>query len=195
MIYALKETIGYTLVWLKRIHKCRGFGIQSPFVYRFVTRIVNDHRNYPEYKQLTTDGKPADIIQRKLLKLLFRIARLYKPHTIYLKTGNDPWFRTAMAAAGCHTASDSTATEIPCAYDLAVVNPELANMATLTALIDKAQPSSIVCVLHIGRNKRNKAIWHTLYNNKNTCISLDLHWCGLLFFDKSKSKEHFIVNF
>ena len=34
------------LVWLSRIHRCRGFGIQSPTDYAFVRYVVNEHWPY-----------------------------------------------------------------------------------------------------------------------------------------------------
>ena len=44
------------LVWLSRIHHCRGFGIQSPTDYAFVRYVVNEHWPYYAYDQLTADS-------------------------------------------------------------------------------------------------------------------------------------------
>ena len=57
-------------VWLSRIHRCRGFGIQSPTDYAFVRYVVNEHWPYYAYDLLPNDAW----LTRKLGKLYFRLA-------------------------------------------------------------------------------------------------------------------------
>ena len=63
------------LVWLSRIHRCRGFGIQSPTDYSFVRYVVNEHWPYYAYEQFRDD----DWLTRKLGYLYFRLANYVQP--------------------------------------------------------------------------------------------------------------------
>ena len=63
------------LVWLSRIHQCRGFGIQSPSDYAFVRYVVNEHWPYYAYDVLP----PDDWQRRKLGRLYFRLANWRQP--------------------------------------------------------------------------------------------------------------------
>ena len=82
------------LVWLSRIHKCQGFGIQSPTDFDFVRTVVNEHSAYYAYDELQSDNW----MQRKLGKLYFRVANWRQPTTI-LTHNYQPWFQ-----AGCRSA-------------------------------------------------------------------------------------------
>ena len=58
------------LVWLSRIHRVWGFGIQSPTDYAFVRYVVNEHWPYYAYEELTD----KDWLTEKLGRLYFRLA-------------------------------------------------------------------------------------------------------------------------
>ena len=45
----LRDTINHWQVWLRRIHRSGGFGIQSPKDYAFVRYVVNEHWPYYAY--------------------------------------------------------------------------------------------------------------------------------------------------
>ena len=63
------------LVWLSRIHCCRGFGIQSPTDYAFVRYVVNEHWPYYAYDVLRDD----DWLREKLGRLYMRLANWRQP--------------------------------------------------------------------------------------------------------------------
>ncbi len=64
------------LVWLWRIGRCRGFGIQSPWAYDFVRKVVNERLPYYAYEEFTAEEKlrGATRIEKKKGRLMFRIA-------------------------------------------------------------------------------------------------------------------------
>ena len=80
------------LVWLSRIHCCRGFGIQSPTDYAFVRYVVNEHWPYYAYDVLRED----DWLREKLGRLYMRLANWRQP-TVILSDDYLQWFH-----AGCH---------------------------------------------------------------------------------------------
>ena len=48
MVYFIKRFI----VWLRRVRYSRGFGVQSPWAYRFIRYVVNEHYPYYKYEHL-----------------------------------------------------------------------------------------------------------------------------------------------
>ena len=90
------------LVWLSRIHCCRGFGIQSPTDYAFVRYVVNEHWPYYAYDVLHED----DWLREKLGRLYMRLANWRQP-TVILSDDYLQWFH-----AGCHQ-SDITLPLLP----------------------------------------------------------------------------------
>ena len=82
------------LIWLSRIHKCQGFGIQSPTDFDFVRLVVNEHGPYYAYDEI----KAADWLQRKFGKLYLRVANWRQPDTI-VTNDYQPWLQ-----AGCRSA-------------------------------------------------------------------------------------------
>ena len=61
-----------------RIGKARGFGIQSPWAFAFVTELIGERLPYYAYADI--DSKYADRRERKLQKLMFRIRNFVHPH-------------------------------------------------------------------------------------------------------------------
>ena len=53
-------------IWLTRLTRCRGFGIQSPSAYSFVRYVVNEHYPYYAYADLTNSHPQLGKRSRKL---------------------------------------------------------------------------------------------------------------------------------
>ena len=79
------------LIWLSRIHRCRGFGIQSPTDYAFVRYVVNEHWPYYAYDSLPDDPW----LTSKLGKLYFRLANWRQPTVMLADRYQSYW------QAGC----------------------------------------------------------------------------------------------
>lgn len=86
----LKAKLGRTLrsVWrpLGRARRSRGFGVHSPFAFRFITFVLRGERNiyYSTSKITTTAGNRYN---RRRLGLLFRIICDRQPQTLVIPAG------------------------------------------------------------------------------------------------------------
>ena len=54
---------------------------------------------------------------------------------------------------------------------------------------------SVFVVQGICYSKKMKTLWNQLKEDERVGVTFDLYDLGLLFFDKTKIKQHYIVNF
>ena len=183
------------LVWLSRIHKCQGFGIQSPTDFDFVRTVINEHDAYYAYDELQADNW----LQRKLGELYLRVANWRQPATI-LTNDYQPWFQ-----AGCRsarivshpltfspslTSGQSVALQSHPQIELARIDIE--QYEQLEQLYACCNQQSVIIVEGIWRNWQ---AWHTIEHDTRTGTTFDLYYCGIVFFDTQRYKHNYRINF
>ena len=67
-------SIRRALVWLRRSRHSRGFGVQSPWAYRFIRYVINEHYPYYSYDDFKIRWGNTCRKERKLCRLYFRIS-------------------------------------------------------------------------------------------------------------------------
>ncbi|MBQ9667652.1 MAG: hypothetical protein IJV45_02740 [Prevotella sp.] len=165
-------------VWLCRIHHCRGFGVQSPTDYRFVRYVINEHWPYYAYEQL---GEGCGWLRRKTGELMLRISNWRQPSVVIDQAGYADYMK-----AGCRSA-------IVLGYAEAVI--ELACVPVdcrWEELFSWCNAGSVVVVTEIWRSP---SVWKQMLQHPAVRVSFDLYYCGILLFDPSRAKHHYIVNF
>lgn len=79
----LFPTLRRGLRWLRRIGHCGGFGIQSPFAFNLVTRVVYEREAFYAYARLErTVDAAADGLRLRDARLLLRLANDHQPRTV-----------------------------------------------------------------------------------------------------------------
>ena len=88
---------------LLRLPRTRGFGVQSPFAYRFLREVITERWPYYAYDDLKTLSRDED--ERRLGQLLLRLSNHFGPRQWYF--GSDDILRRykAYVSAGCHRGS------------------------------------------------------------------------------------------
>ena len=165
------------LVWLSRIHRCRGFGIQSPTDYAFVRYVVNEHWPYYAYDEL----HEADRIREKKGRLYFRLSNWRQPS---LMQANDyrKWWQ-----AGCRTMRFADHLEH---VELAYLDiEESVGYEQLLACCDE---HSVLVVDNIYHNWER---WHAIERDNRTGTTFDLYYCGIVFMDTQRYKHNYQINF
>ena len=66
---------------------------------------------------------------------------------------------------------------------------------TYEALFSGISSESVVVVQGIDEGKAEKQIWSRLLADKRTVLTFDLCHLGIVFFDKTKNKQNFKVNY
>lgn len=165
------------LVWLSRINKCRGFGIQSPTDYAFVRYVVNERWPYYAYESL----KDNDWLTQKLGRLYFRLANWRQPTNMVADDYQRFW------QAGCRTTHFMKAVD---KVELARIDVE--DLTGWNLLLPQTDSQSVVVVEGIWRHRQ---CWQTIVHDEHTGTTFDLYYCGIVFFDKDRYSHHYQINF
>jgi len=180
-----------TLVWIRRISHCRGFGIQSPTDYSFVRDVVNEQRPYYTYSEV---GQADEWLRRKLGHLYLRLANHVQPEIIADLAGYADYLHAGCRQAQIITPQGSAASlveglSVPeTRSSLIIAHPNDANPTLLSRCKDK----TVLVVEDIGHHKQQ---WKMIEQWPSATITFDLYYCGIATFNPQRAKQHYIVNF
>ena len=193
--------IGSLLVWLRRSRHSRGFGVQSPWAYRFIRYVVNEHYPYYAYDDLSRlyEGYPKQI--QKLCRLYFRIANFWQAeqaldYSAASETDIIRLYGTFMKR-GCnklevvpvrHTGDFSS-------VRLMRLSVEGDYRQVFEKAVSLATASTMIIVEQIKRDKESRMFWKSIVDDPRCISTFDLYYCGIIFFDKKRYKENYVVNF
>ena len=164
------------LVWLSRIGHCRGFGIQSPTDYWLVRYVINEHWPYYQYDKL---GLTDDWLARKVGRLCFRLANWRQPSKAISADYRD------YITAGCKQCRLTDDTET---VEMAVVSDE----QQLQCLLPKCSERSL---LVLDKLYKHRTLWNNIVKGSQATVVFDLYYCGIMLFDRKRTKKHYTINF
>ncbi|MEE3385895.1 MAG: hypothetical protein VZR36_12535 [Prevotella sp.] len=194
------------LVWLRRSRHSRGFGVQSPWAYRFIRYVINEHYPYYSYSDLKSKWKKRGKKELKMCRLYFRISNyLQSPFALDYSYSGDMF--ADYVTSGCkRTKIIIVHPESPMAdIDAALSTVESIPFLRLVLQGDyrtmfekslrKADDKSLFVVEGINSSKDAKAFWKEIVSSERFTTTFDLYYCGIIFFDHKRYKENYIVNF
>lgn len=167
-------------VWLARFRHRRGYGVHSPFAFRFITDVIYERCPYYAYRELDR-ALPLSMQMRKRrgLHLLLRLANHLQPQTIVLPT--EAWWEKRYMQSGCRR------TSFYCQWPDDEVGMCLLREPSEEALKHMGEHS----VLLLDNLQRHRQWFQSL----PSVVSFDLYDLGIAFFDKQYNKQYYIVNF
>lgn len=168
-------------VYLSRLHRSLGFGIQSPTDYDFVCHVVNEHSEYYAYEHL--DQLSKGWLDRKMGRLYFRLANWRQPSMMRI----DPYGIFFMT--GCKKTK-----MVPEVQHIELERLEVIGdyRAKMDIIYNKVDDSSVLVIDNICRDKD---FWLEVEKDPRTGVTFDLYYCGIVFFDKRRHKMNYKVNF
>ena len=187
--------------WFLRFRKRRGYGVHSPSAFAFITGVVHEQSAYYAYAPLSRLhpwwvrwGKLYPMTCRRLL---FRLANYVHPSTITL-LGASPTDQAYLSAAvpTAHINPVNTIYSIrprPQAPTLFFI--AAAHLQEAPAIAATLQSGDALILEGIHSNRDARSLWKTMKANPHTGITFDLYTYGIVFFDTTPHKQHYLVNF
>ena len=198
-------------IWMLRFrHRC-GYGVHSPFAFNLITQVIYESTPYYKYKDLEKEEKKLALEKDKNWKyeskkrkhLLFRLVNYTQPNMIvdigrlaasslYLKAGRE----------GADYVAASSLSELLLEADVPVDflylhhyrQPKLMEEAFHLCLA-RITDQSIFVIEGIRYTPEMFALWKRMRQDEKAGVSFDLYDLGILFFDKTKIKQDYVVNF
>lgn len=195
-VKALKYRVKWVCNWIHRMGYSRGFGVQSPSAYSFIRYVLTEHYPYYAYDELKMRFKSFDHATKKKGRLYFRLANYAQAsHWFDYHSAEQPY--AAYVHEGCRKtvfqAIDGKT--IPHTFRIARLSMTEDYQAVYEALCKVATDDSILILEGINDNKDTKAFWKRVQESQKATRTYDLFLCGIIVFDTSKHKHHYIVNF
>lgn len=208
----IRLTLSRPFVWLCRIrHRC-GYGVHSPFAFNLITGVIYEHSPYYKYTELKKQEKSlarekgqgwARMHSLKLKRLLFRLVNHVGPATVidfgpassaslYLKAGSERADYTAAAGLDELFLESGVAVDFLFLHDFR--HPDSVEEA-FRVCAERVGRQSLFVVEGIGYTPPMRALWKRMKQDGRVAVTFDLYDVGLLFFDHSKNRQDYIVNF
>lgn len=196
-------------IWLSRFRYRCGYGVHSPFAFSLITDVIYEKMPYYAYHSLKKEQKKM-VRERgwskgtqKVNRFLFRLVNRMQPATI-VEVGRPSvtslYLQSAKPSASYLFASNLSElfldadTPVDFLYLNDYRNPELLE-DVFRICAQRTTLKSVFVIQGICYSKEMKALWKRLQEDERVGITFDLYDLGLLFFDKTKIKQHYIVNF
>lgn len=196
-------------VWLSRFRYRCGYGVHSPFAFGLITDVIYEKMPYYAYDSLKKEQKILTSVRgcnkglQKVNRLLFRLVNRVQPATI-VEAGRPSvaslYLQAAKPSAEYLFASDLSELFLDADMPIDFLylndyrNPVLME-EVFSVCVQRTTMKSVFVIQGICYSREMKAFWRRLQEDERVGITFDLYDLGLLFFDKTKIKQHYIVNF
>ena len=203
--------------WINRKRHNRGFGIQSPSAFFFITQVLRERRTYYAYPQLNKAIKG----RRRHAREMFRITNYLQPkncisvgasdaacamllakpsvqHYAFLnKAELKAEAGTLLSTEGCHIIDSieqfGTVIKEQGTIGMLYIDATDITMPLVREALPHTDAKSVIAIAGIHRNRRTREWWQQLVNDSATVVTYDMYSYGLLFFDKERRKQHYTL--
>lgn len=198
-------------IWLCRFrHRC-GYGVHSPFAFHLITHVIYQKSPYYQYKELREKEKQMAFEKGKgwlyeplkVKRLLFRLVNYARPDTVVdagRLSASSLYLRAARQKAdytGASQLSDlflEAGVPVDFLYLHDYRRPDFVAEVLRICLLCVTDRSVFV-VEGIRYSTAMYRLWRDMQQENRVVVTFDLYDLGLIFFDRKKNKQHYIVNF
>lgn len=199
-ITGMRQVQNYFRMLRHRWRSRSKFDIHSPFVYKIYAEILRDKRHFDEYKTIDIQGTAAG---RKASRLLFRLARYYRPQNLLilckpgsglikcLETGS-PGSRIIRQDMGSRVLSGS------CTFDMVVLEnygTESYGSDYFQTIMQHIHNDSVIIFVDPDGSLDKCKSWSEITKMPDVRITINLFCVGLAFVSDALSKEDFVLSF
>ncbi|KAA6344801.1 hypothetical protein EZS27_007592 [termite gut metagenome] len=204
-------TLQRPFIWLIRFCYRFMYNVHSPFAFNLITQVIYEKKPYYAYrevkieerKQVRLRGKGWIHESKKINRLLFRLVNMAQPDTIVdvgTLSSSSLYLQAGKLSADYVSASDLT--ELFLEKDVAIdflylhndKNPALVE-DVFQVCAGRIHQQSVFVIEGICYSKQMKNLWKRMIADDRVGVTFNLYYAGILFFDKTKVKQHYKVCF
>lgn len=183
--------------------------MQSPWAYSFVRYVINEHCPYYGYDRLRKEFPDATACMRKTGFFYLRLANFSQPlRVVSLHSRGDACekFRRECFLAGCKRTEYELADErekvaasvARRSEDGAITvccGASAASADFVSTLAGQLRKGDFILIEDIGGSKASRRAWKELRDTLTGVLMFDLFYCGVIYVDPDRYKQHFRINF
>ena len=188
---------------LLRSPRTMGFGVQSPWAYRFVRYVVAERLPYYAYEVLSNRFRHDEKCEERLFRFYFRLANYCQPNAVVDLCHESRMFEEYVKA-GCRkvrfVGNDDLKGRLAkgvfesMQHVMLRCDASSADICGKDALLGMMSESSVLIMEGIHKCGKAYGCWQEMVNDNRVGVSFDLYSCGVLFFDTQRHKQTFKVN-
>lgn len=205
--------------WINRKRHNRGYGVQSPSAFFFVTQVLRERLPYYAYPTLDR-AVGGNRVKREHFRELFRITNYLQPTSCVsvgsacaacaMSTARPGMQHYAIAPSAMSAEAKELLTTNSCkiiestgelpdiiertgTIGMLYINATDDSQNLIKAALPHTNKNSVIVVDGINRSKRIREWWLQLVHDNATVITYDMYSYGLLFFDKERIKQHYTL--
>ncbi len=153
-------------------HSKNEHGVHSPFIYSYVTKCLYDKKNFSK-------DKVENIVLKSLVYFQCQSASVVpKEQQLSSKLKN-------------LLPQISLVEKSPDFIYITECNDNLIKDHILNN--ERLENNSVVILKDIYKKEENTQLWNLLKTNKKVRVTVDLYYCGIIFFRKEQVEEHFKI--
>lgn len=146
-------------------------GVHSPFIYSFVTKCL--------YKKSTVKGGHS-------IRVLLKSIAYFKAKDVYIAPHRIPLQKRIKNSFPAMEFNDQTA-------DLIYMDSPRTELFEHILKEGTYHNDTMVLISNIHQNKASSHQWASFTKNSKVTVTVDMFFCGALFFRKEQAKEHFKI--
>lgn len=177
-----------------RLFRTLGFGVQSPFAYHFIRKVIKGN----DCISIRILEKKDDMeIVSKQVKILanfyYRFSRFLHVSVWYLSPNLFPIYSQFIKEGYPHTQVKCLSSSLT-TFSVAHISDKDDYLKACDRLLEIANSHSVLIFEGIHKDIDVFLFWKRLVNDSRTFVSFDLYYCGVIFFDKKMYKRNYKVN-
>lgn len=186
MMFRLRRFLSY----LSRMPRTYGFGVQSPFAYRFVRQVVKGHSHLSLPVALSNSLSSLPRRNQRVYRLFLRFAGFIHSDRCFLApVPADEPLKQALRVVGCEPVTDLSL--LP-AVSFSIIS---SSFHDADCLLDRMNPNGMLVINGIRDNREAFRYWKRLVSDRRVFVSFDLFDVGVLFFDSKMYKRTYCCNY
>lgn len=179
---------------LRRFPRGRGFGVQSPNDYNFITKVVKGHIDSDCCSE--NDEKMPDTHgdKYKFAHLCYRVAQYLKPvQCACIMPGNENIRNYVDTAVDEVSFVNSMAQNEGKGRCLVILSPAEDHLKDLETLVREAKENVWMIIDGIRKNNETYRCWQKISEDARARITFDLYHYGIICFDKKRYKQNYKI--
>ena len=167
----------------------RGFGVQSPYAFHFVTSVVAEKHCYYAYPSINSAAAKCGC-KAAYARMLFRIVNYARPQSIMTYA---PCEAAVCALSMARPSAPVSAFRQGQPFGLLYVGDAPESLSVVRQAIECASQDSVIIVETKHHSREIENFWREIKQNPAVAVTFDLYSMGVLFFDRSYKKQHYTL--